>query len=257
MSDIPPSVSDLHAFPLDRLSSPLPSSSLLFRNVVWSGSKPDGGATISRPQKRLRINVPLLLPSLLRPRPITLDSPPPGADYNYRAFCFAIRRGSSPPPRIGASKIPLIFQPAPLCVESSEKTPHLTSFIIVNHRPEMIGGIYFIFRVIIVKKNVTRIVALLTSIIIIKKSIETNNLFCQFYFYVINRIFLVTRYFRTGGYSYRTEKEIRKKKKKTRRKLQRSRVGQLAKNRNQKKFSWWRDENAARIQRVRLSGEER
>lgn len=153
LSDIPPSVSDLHAFPLDRLSSPLPSSSLLFRNVVWSGSKPDGGATISRPQKRLRINVPLLLPSLLRPRPITLDSPPPGADYNYRAFCFAIRRGSSPPPRIGASKIPLIFQPAPLCVESSEKTPHLTSFIIVNHRPEMIGGIYFIFRVIIVKKT--------------------------------------------------------------------------------------------------------
>lgn len=161
LSDIPPSVSDLHAFPLDRLSSPLPSSSLLFRNVVWSGSKPDGGATISRPQKRLRINVPLLLPSLLRPRPITLDSPPPGADYNYRAFCFAIRRGSSPPPRVGASKIPLIFQPAPLCVESSEKTPHLTSFIIVNHRPEMIGGIYFIFRVIIVKKNVTRIVTLL------------------------------------------------------------------------------------------------
>lgn len=128
------------------VASPLPSSSLLFRNVVWSGSKPDGGATISRPQKRLRINVPLLLPSLLRPRPITLDSPPPGADYNYRAFCFAIRRGSSPPPRVGASKIPLIFQPAPLCVESSEKTPHLTSFIIVNHRPEMIGGIYFIFR---------------------------------------------------------------------------------------------------------------
>lgn len=63
------------------------------------------------------------------------------------------------------------------------------------------------------KKNVTRIVTLLTSIII-KKSIETNNLFCQFYFYVINRIFLVTRYFRTGGYSYRTEKETRKKKKK-------------------------------------------
>lgn len=90
------------------ISSPLPQRCLV-------GKQTDGGATISQPQKRLRINVPLLLPSLLRAfRRITPPLDPPGADYNYRAFCFAIL-SPSPAGRGEENKIPLIFQPAPLC----------------------------------------------------------------------------------------------------------------------------------------------
>lgn len=61
----------------------------------------------ARPQKRLRINAPLLLPSLLLARPCSRT---PGADYNYRAFCFAIRGSPSP------VKFRLFFNPLP-CVE--------------------------------------------------------------------------------------------------------------------------------------------
>lgn len=91
------------------ISSPLPQRCLV-------GKQTDGGATISQPQKRLRINVPLLLPSLLRAfRRITPPLNPPGADYNYRAFCFAIL---SPSPAGRGRKIKFrLFSNLLPCVE--------------------------------------------------------------------------------------------------------------------------------------------
>lgn len=110
------------------ISSPLPQRCLV-------GKQTDGGATISQPQKRLRINVPLLLPSLLRAfRRITPPLNPPGADYNYRAFCFAIL---SPFPAGRGRKIKFrLFSNLLPCVEFGEKTPHLPSSVIVNHHSE-------------------------------------------------------------------------------------------------------------------------
>lgn len=89
----------------------------------------------ARPQKRLRINAPLLLPSLLLARPCSRT---PGADYNYRAFCFAIRGSPSP------VKFRLFFNPLP-CVEFRVHPP----WIIIRRANGLVQRvyltIYFIF----------------------------------------------------------------------------------------------------------------
>lgn len=93
----------------------VPPSRLSYYTVVRSTTLPRStfpslvrpNSMEARPQKRLRINAPLLLPSLLLARPCSRT---PGADYNYRAFCFAIRGSPSP------VKFRLFFNPLP-CVE--------------------------------------------------------------------------------------------------------------------------------------------